>query len=97
MIPGSVSKMSESTVASAATVTAKSDILYLTGNVQVNTINPGLGNQQSQFLVLVPTTAGGVTLGTSGNILVGIAAAVNRAVFMVWSKQLQKWIINSGV
>ncbi len=95
MIPGSVSKLSETTVASAASIVAKSDIVIVTGAVQVNTIVPALGTQVSQFLVLVPTT--GLTLGTSGNILVGIAAAVNRAVFLVWSKSLQKWVINSGV
>ena len=96
MIPGSVSKMSESTVASATTITAKADILYVTGAVAVNTIVPGLGVMQSQFLVLIPTD-GALTLGTAGNILVGIAAAQNRAVFLVWSKKLQKWVLNSGV
>lgn len=96
MIPGTVSKLTESTVASAGAITAKSDILYVTGAVQVNTVNPGLGLMQSQFLILVPVD-GALTLGTSGNILVGLAAAQNRAVFMVWSKKLQKWLINSGV
>jgi hypothetical protein len=92
MIPGSVSKLSESTVASADTVTAKADILYVTGAVQVNTIRPGLGVAQSQFLILVATD-GAVVLGTTGNILVGMSASQNRAVFMVWSKKLQKWIL----
>lgn len=96
MIPGSVSKLSESTVASAASITAKADILYVTGAVQVNTIVPGLGVMQSQLVILVPVD-GALTLGTSGNILVGLAAAQNRAVFLVWSKKLQKWLINSGV
>ena len=96
MIPGSVSKLSESTVASASTITAKADILYVTGATAVNTINPGLGTAQSQLLILVPTD-GALTLGTSGNILVGLAAVQNRAVFMVWSKKLQKWIIENGV
>ena len=96
MIPGTVSKLSESTVASASTITAKADILYVTGAVQVDTIRPGLGIAQSQFLILVPTD-GAITLGTAGNILVGLAAAQNRAVYLVWSKKLQKWLINSGV
>jgi hypothetical protein len=96
MIPGSVSKLSEATVASAATITAKADIVNVTGSTQINTIIPGLGTAVSQFLVLIPT-AGAVTLGTSGNILVGIAMAQNRAVFLVWSKAAQKWYINSGV
>jgi hypothetical protein len=97
MIPGSVSKLSEVTVASATAITAKADIVNVTGNTQINTINPGLGTAVSQFLILNPVTAGGVTLGTSGNILQGVAAVQNRPVFMVWSKSAQKWLINSGV
>ena len=96
MIPGTVSKLTERTVASAATIEAKADIVYVTGSTQVNTILPGLGTAQGQFLVLIPTD-GAITLGTSGNILVGIAAAQNRGVFLVFSKKLGKWLINSGV
>lgn len=96
MIPGSVSKLTESTVASAASVTAKTDVVKLTGTTQVNTIVPGLGTAQGQFLVLVPAD-GSVVLGTTGNISVGITAVINRAVFLVYVKSLGKWIINSGV
>jgi len=96
MIPGTVSKMTQSTVASAATIIVKTDIVLLTGATQVNTINPGLGAGQSQFLVLIPVT-GSVILGTSGNILVGLTAVVNRALYLVWVKSLGKWVINSGV
>ena len=42
MIPGSVSKLSERTVASAATIEAKADIVNVTGSTQINTIIPGL-------------------------------------------------------
>lgn len=96
MIPGSVSKMTEATLPSAAQITARTDVVKLTGAVQVNTILPGLGTAQSQFLVLVPVD-GAVVLGTSGNILVGITAAQNRAVFLVYVRTLAKWVINSGV
>lgn len=97
MIPGLTSKMSEATIASAATITAKTDIVKVTGSTTINTINPSFGGGQfSGLLVLIPTD-GAVTLGTSGNILVGIAAAQNRAVFLVYVKSLAKWIINSGV
>jgi hypothetical protein len=92
MIPGFVSKMSEATVASAATVTAKADIVTLTGTTQVNTINPGLGTAVSQFLILI-TTGAGVVLGTSGNILVGATVTTNRALYLTWVKSLQKWVI----
>jgi len=96
MIPGSVSKLTESTVPSAATITVKTDIVKVTGSTQINTILPGLGSAQSQFLVLVPVN-GPIVLGASGNIAVGITAAVNRAVFMVYVRSQGTWCINSGV
>ena len=98
MIPGLTSKASETTVAVAATITAKSDIVIVTGTgTTVNTIVPSFGGGFSGFLVLIPTNAAGITLGTAGNILVGIAAAQNRAVFLMYVKSLGKWVINSGV
>jgi len=57
---------------------------------------PGIGPGQSQFLMLIPVD-GSVVLGTSGNILIGITAVVNRVVFMVYSRATAKWYINSGV
>jgi hypothetical protein len=96
MIPGTVSRLTESTIASAATITVKTDVVKVTGSTAVNTILPGLGTAQSQFLILIPVT-GALTLGTSGNILVGLAAAVNRAVYMTYIRSLGKWVINSGV
>jgi hypothetical protein len=96
MIPGTVSKMSETTVASAASIRATADVLKITGSTQINTIQPGLGPGQSQFLVLVPID-GSIILGTSGNILVGITAVVSRSVFLVFVRSMNKWIINSGV
>jgi hypothetical protein len=97
MIPGTTSKLSESTVASAATISAKTDIVKVTGTVAINTILPNFGGGFSGLLILVPTDPAGVTLGTTGNINVGIAAAQNRAVFLVFVRSLGKWIINSGV
>lgn len=97
MIPGSTSKTSETTVASATIIAAKSDVVIVTGTTAIQTINPNFGGGFGGFLVLIPTNAAGVTLGTSGNILVGIAAVQNRAVFMIYVKSLGKWVINSGV
>lgn len=96
MIPGSVSKLSEQTVASAASITAKADIVNVTGSTQINTIVPGLGTAVSQFLVLNPVS-GALTLGTSGNIAVGVTLVQNRPSILVWSKAAQKWLIESGV
>ena len=96
MIPGSVSKMSETTMPSAATITAMSDIINVTGAVQINNIIPGLGTAVSQFLVLNCVT-GPVILGATGNIAVGLTTVLNRPVFLVYSKAAKKWLINSGV
>ncbi len=95
MIPGSVSKLSESELTSANTIAPKSDIVVLSGTTQINTITPALGTNVAQFLVLVP--AGSTVLSTTGNIAVGITAVVNRPVFMVYSPSVGKWLINSGV
>lgn len=95
MIPGTTSKMSESTVASDTSIIAATDVVLLTGTTQVETIQPRTGGF-GQFLVLIPT-AGSVVLGTSGNILIGITAVINRAVFMTYVKSTGKWYINSGV
>lgn len=96
MIPGSTSKVSETTVASAATITAKSDVVKVTGTTQVDTIRPNFGGGFGGFLVLIPVD-GSVVLSTDGNILIGITAVINRAVFMVFLKSSGKWYINSGV
>jgi hypothetical protein len=96
MIPGSISKCSEQTIASAATITAKADLVNVTGSTQINTIIPGLGTAVSQFCILNPVS-GALTLGTSGNIAVGVALVQNRPSMLVWSKAAQKWLIESGV
>jgi len=96
VIPGTTSKLSESTLASAATISPKTDIVLVTGSTQINTIVPSFGGGFSGFVILVPT-AGAITLGTSGNILVGLAAAQNRALMLIFVKSLGKWIIENGV
>lgn len=96
MLPGTTSKLSESTVASAGSIVAKTDVVKVTGTTQVNTIIPNFMGGFGGFLILIPVD-GAVTLGTSGNIAVGIAAAQNRAVHLNFVKSTGKWYINSGV
>lgn len=97
MIQGAVSKLSEVTVASATTIQPiLGEVVLLTGTTQVDTIIPPFGKQFDQMLVLIPIS-GSVVLGTGGNILVGITAVINRAVFMIYRKATDKWYINSGV
>ena len=91
-------KLTSSVVASAATIVAKSDIVKVTGSTQINTISSPLflSEQGGLGLILIPVD-GAITLGTSGNILVGITAAQNRAVWLAYDNTLAKWYINSGV
>jgi hypothetical protein len=96
MIPGVTSKLSESTLASAATISPKTDVVLVTGSTQINTIVPSFGGGFGGFVILIPT-AGAITLGTSGNILVGLAAAQNRALMLIYVRSLGKWIIENGV
>ena len=95
MIPGTVTRLSSQVVASAATIKAKSDVIRLTGSVQIDTIVPAFGKQFCQFLCIIPSAA--VTLSAAGNIAVGIAAAINRAVFLVYEPVTDKWYIDNGV
>lgn len=96
MIPGSTSKLSESTVASANTISAKTDVVKLLGTTAINTINPNFGGGFGGLLFLVPV-GGAVTLGTSGNILTGYTIAQNTCVVLIYLKSLGKWVINSGI
>jgi len=96
MIPGSVSKLTESQTASGPVIKAATDVLKVTGSTAIQTITPGLGIAQSQFLILIPTD-GPLVLGTSGNIAVGLTAAQNRALFLAYVRTMGKWVIQSGV
>jgi hypothetical protein len=95
MIPGVTSKVSESTVASASTISAKTDVVKLTGTVQVDTIVPNFGGGFGGILVLIPIS-GSVILSTAGNILLGATITINRATILIYSKITGKWHINSA-
>jgi len=95
MIPGLQSKLSEAVVASADTIFAKADLIRVTGSTTINTIlSPLMG---SSVMIILVTVDGAVTIGTTGNILVGITTAVNRPYVMVWSKTVGKWYIQAVV
>lgn len=96
MLPGLTSKLSETTVASATSIKAKSDVVLVTGTTQIETISPNFGGGFGGFLILIPVS-GSVVLGTAGNIAVGITAVINRAVHLNYVKSTGKWYINSGV
>lgn len=96
MIPGTTTKLSEGGVPFATIISAKSDILMVTGAGTIQTILPNFGAGFSGVLVLVPLTAA-LILGTGGNILVGGTTAINRPVWLIYIKSLNKWMISGSV
>lgn len=86
---GTVSKLSESTVATAASIAVKSDIVFLTGAVAIANIAPGWSGF-CQRVTLIPLAAGATLLAT-GNIAVAVAMVQNRGCSLVYSKLQQKW------
>ena len=89
MFPGTVSKLSESVVPTAAAIVVKSDIVFLTGVVAIDTIRPGWSGF-CQKIVLIPLGAT-ATLTAAGNIAVAVALVQNRAQELYFSKVQGKW------
>ena len=91
MFPGTISKRSIRRQTTAATIGVDADILVLKGTTQINTIT-GAYQEYGQKVTLIPAD-GAVILGTTGNILVGVTLAQNRAVDLIWVPELKKWVI----
>jgi len=90
MFPGYTTKLSETTIASAATIDAKVDLIKLTGTTAIATIKPNFGGGFSGVLFIVPT--GGATgLLTTGNIATAVTMADKRVTVLVWSKKDALW------
>jgi hypothetical protein len=66
MIPGQMSRLTESVVASAATITVLTDIVRVTGAVAVTTITPAAAGAST--IIFVITTDGAVVFNVGGNI-----------------------------
>jgi hypothetical protein len=98
MIPGPVGRLTEATLASAATINyVKTDVIRITGTTQIDTIIPPFGGQTWSIRVTLIPVDGAIVLSAAGNVLVGITMAINRSVDLIWSKTSQKWYIESGV
>jgi hypothetical protein len=93
MIPGSLSKLKEEVVASATVIVVKADFVRISGATQIETIQTPL--QGSPNIIFLTPTAGAVTLGVAGNILVGQVMAQNRVYMLIWSRTAQKWYIHA--
>lgn len=86
MFPGTTTKLSEGTLASAATISPKTDIVRLSGSTAIATINPAFGGGFSGILILIPED-GTLGLLTTGNIAIAVTMPLNRATVLVYSKE----------
>jgi len=89
MIPGTTSKLSESTLASASSITPLTDLVNLTGSTAIATIVPPYGGF-SGILILTPKD-GTLGLLTTGNIAIAVTMPLNRATVLVYSKANNVW------
>jgi hypothetical protein len=85
MFPGLTTKLSEETLASAASINPKADLVKVTGSTAIATIIPNFGGGFSGAVVLVPKDGSVATL-TTGNIAAAVTMLQNRATLLVYSK-----------
>lgn len=91
MIGGGLgNKLSQETLASAATISPQSDLVTVTGSTAIATINPPTQGGFSQMMIIVPSDGSVATL-TTGNIAVAVTMAQNRATLFVYSKSAGVW------
>ena len=94
MIPGYGStRLAETVVASAASITVKSDLVRITGTTQIdNILGPPTLMGRDAALIFVYTPDAGVTISAAGNVAVSQALVTNRLYAYVWSYLANKWI-----
>lgn len=90
MIPGLTSKISESSLVAAATITPQTDLVFVAGTTAIATIVPPYSGF-SGILIVVPTDAAGVATLTTGNISVAVALTTGLATVFVYSKENALW------
>lgn len=94
MIPGLVSKISESNLAAATTISPKTDLVHInstTATTVIATIVPPYEGF-SGIMVLSNESGNNITTVTTGNILRAATIPVSLAVPFLYSKSLGKWI-----
>lgn len=90
MYPGAVTRLTERSQASAASITADVDLLILSGATGIETIVPKVLPLAAQILFIIPVT-GSLVLGVTGNIAVAQTLIVNKVSLLIWSPSLAKW------
>ena len=98
MIPGIVSKLSESVVALATTIAPTTDVIVIsstTSTTVLNTITPAQGASPfDQLLVIVNNSGNAITAVTTGNIATTCSIPSGNMASFVYSSNLGKWLMD---
>lgn len=89
MIPGTVSKLSHSVIASTTSITPLTEVVEVTGTEAIETITVPLGVTDGKILFLIPDAA--FTLTTTGNISIAATAVAGKVLILVWCPETGKW------
>ena len=90
MIPGLTTRISESQLVAATTITPKSDLVFISGTTAIGTIKPPFEGF-SGMLLLVATDPAGVATVTTGNIALVVSLTTNKVTAFVYSKKNALW------
>lgn len=90
MIPGITSKLSEEAITAATAITARTDVLRVTGTTSIATISHTFGGGFSGILFIVPLT-GNTATTTAGNIAKVVTMVSNQVTVFVYSKAAGVW------
>lgn len=92
MYPGQTTRLTQSTVASATSIEATTDLVKLTGTTAIATILQKTLNKANmcQILFLLPLD-GAVATTTAGNIAVVQSMIQNKVTILIWDPTTAKW------
>jgi hypothetical protein len=96
MIPGTTTRLSESKVASAATIHARTDVLLLTGNTSIANIIPHFGGTDVAGMVILVAfdSAIHIGMGPPNNILGNYDLPIHKCVTLIYSRGMSnQWVI----
>jgi hypothetical protein len=89
MIPGLMTKLSESTVASTTTIEVTSDLVRLTGSTAIATIKSHLKDQAG--IIGIVCIDGTIATTTAGNIALVVTMPQSKVCWFAYSKKDGLW------
>ncbi len=90
MIPGLTTRLSESQLVTATTISPKSDVVFVSGTTAVATIIPPFEGF-SGMIFIVATDAAGFATTTAGNIALVVSLTTSKATAFIYSKKNALW------